>query len=126
MQLASVHTAIHTIFGATISVALGLAIKINYISDIYAPIGRFFLILCIVLLSEICHELIRDRKRIIHIFFVMITTIIIFLCINTDFSISEQKSIFVTPNPQYLFVATLMLIWFLTLTVTGFVRRSYE
>lgn len=125
MKMENIHTAIHTIFGAAISIALSYDMKFNNINEVFYPLFALVVGVCAAVISELIRA-----KVIVNITWTKeaafgAITLLLFVVAKIDaFGLSREGVVSFKPDPNGVFLALVLALWMFTIGATGFLQRK--
>lgn len=123
----NIHTAIHTIFGAAISIALSYDMKFQKIEDVFYPLVTLIVGVSAAVVSEMIRsKLIFRRSCGIEIVF-GILTLILFVVVKLDaIGLSNDGVVSFKADPNAVFLALILALWMISIGATGMAQRKGE
>ncbi|MBO3760470.1 hypothetical protein [Ciceribacter sp. L1K22] len=121
----NVHTAIHTLFGAAISVALAYDMKFENIEQVWQPTITLVFGAAVAILSELIREKIACRTSFIYEVLIGFATILLYMAIKIDaLGLSSDGVVSFKPDPNSVFLALILAMWMLSIGVSGIMQKE--
>jgi len=124
-KMESLHTALHTVFGAAISVAMGYAMKFEAIQDIVSPASSLLIAISAAVMGELIRNKIVDGRPFGLDIFITGTGILFFLIVKMDaLGVSRDGLVSFRPDPNAVFLSLLLFFWVASTSFVGLLQRK--
>lgn len=121
----SIHNALHAVFGAAVSIALGYSLKFSSINDIMEPSATLIFAVSLAVSGEMMRVNIQNGRPCWYPGTFSVGGVLLYVLTTASLIGFKDGVISLKPEPAAIFIAYIMVMWSVSLAVAGFLQREF-
>lgn len=121
----SIHNALHAVFGAAVSIALGYSLQLNSINDVTEPSATLIFAVSLAVSGELMRVNIQNGKPCWYPGTFSVASVLLYVLTTASLIDVSDGVISLKPEPAAIFIAYIMIMWTASLAIVGFLQREF-